>query len=590
MGKSWGIAALLKTVVVIFSFSVLQHPAYGAPSDDLYKFWQNLYAQSSRQEYPSLQIELLSKAPIDECFYGIGDPRNAYAAATCDQGRWKVNGGQVWGMVKSGSKLWFGTRENPMCVTMGMSGVRTPLLTDFEVCEFGQSFLAPYLPESMGDWRPPFIYEYDLATGKVLQKKLLLPGLVEGLPIVHGTRGAAQKDGIVLMAAVAGIDAASVSVVLFAFNSDTGQFLGWTTLLDSNGIPYKNTRHWLSYRDQVYGCLWVENGGRILRWLGDTQAIKSGDLASLWKFEEVGVMDQQPSTIAVYNGNRLVVGTRQTDTKRLLRGGELWLSPPFDDHLSANDAGKWKVVWSVAQYDPDLVSAATTAIGALAFFDGYLWWGTETEIGKAWEVHKQFYGKIKPGYPTDEESLAALYGTWRPLSLFRGCSLENTSQQIELVSGFNALPKFTFDTTSGLGRWDVVPNRMGKQAWGIGGLGNWYQVQAYSMTVFGGKLFLGTNEYSHRIGTGGMQLPTFPLPQPPDQSLWGAELWRIDNVNSYPVAESLSGIGNYLNTAVRNMIADDAIYIGTGNTNNLATVEAGGVLGGWEVLRLTTTK
>ncbi len=588
MGITKRIVIPFEMIVAVILLSIFHNPAYGAPSDELYNFWQNLYANSTRQESRSLQIELLGKAPIDECFYGVGDPRNQYGATSCDQGRWKVNGGQLWGMVKSGDKLWFGTRENPMCVTMGMSGVRTPLLTEYEVCEFGESFLVPPLPESMGDWRPPFIYEYDLSTRQVLQKMFLLPGSMDGLPIVHGTRGAAQKDGIVLMAAVAGTDAASMSVVLFAYNSDSGQFLGWKTLLDPNGIPYKSTRHWLSHRDQIYGCLWVENGGRILRWLGNTQAIKSGDLSSLWAFEEVGVLDQQPSTIAVYNGNRLVVGTRQTDTKRLLRGGELWLSPAFDDYLRTNDASKWKVVWSVAQYDPDLVSAATTAIGALAFFDGYLWWGTETEIGKAWEVHKQLYGKIKPGYPTNEESLAALYGTWRPLSLFRGHHLEKVKPQVELVSGFAALPKYHFDAVSRKGSWKIVANRMEKQPWGIGGLGNWYQVQAYSMTVFGGKLFVGTNEYSHRIATGGMQLPAFPLPQHPDQSLWGAELWRFDNVNSYPAAESLSGIGNYLNTAVRNMIADDAIYVGTGNTNNLATVDASGLRGGWEVLRLVT--
>jgi hypothetical protein len=281
----------------------------------------------------------------------------------------------------------------------------------------------------------------------------------------------------------------------------------------------------------------------MVRWLGNPTAIKGGDYATLWDFEEVGVLHQPPSNIAVYDGKRLAVGTRAKNSKQILRGGEIWLSPEFDDHLTASDVKSWKVVWSAARYEPDFVTAVASAIGDLHFFDGYLWWGMETKPAEAWEIHKKIYKKAIPGYPSEEEEQAAFYGTWRPTP--------------------------------------IAPLQ------GPGGFCNWYQVQTCSMAVYNNQLFVGTTEYSHRMLQGLLPFPDFPQPQPPDKSLWGAELWRFSDADSPAIAESTSGIGNYLNTAVRNMISDDALYIGTGNTNNLATDTDDDIPeGGWELIKL----
>jgi hypothetical protein len=335
--------------------------------------------------------------------------------------------------------------------------------------------------------------------------------------------------------------------------------------------------------------MWIEGGGRILRWLGNPAAIKGGDYTTLWDFEEVGDLHQPPSNIAVYDGKRLVVGTRPVDSNRILRGGEIWLSPEFDDHLTASDVKSWEVVWSAARYEPDFVTEVASAIGDLHFFDGYLWWGIETLSSGAWGIHKEIYKKVIPDYPSEEEDLAAFYGTWRPTALFRGRNLGTRNEEIDLVYGFSVLPKFTFTAENKSGKWQLVPNRMGGKAplQGQGGFCNWYQIQTYSMAVYNNQLFVGTNEYSHRILQGLLPIPDFPQPQPPDdKSLWGAELWRFPNADP-AIAESTSGIGNYLNTAVRNMIADDALYIGTGNTNNLATDPDDDLPeGGWELIKL----
>ena len=575
----------------IFALFVSPMTASAVSSQELFNYWANIFSDCPRQENPALQIELLAKAPIDECFYSVGDPRNQYLAKTCDNGTWKVNGGQLWGLAKSGNKLWIGTIENPICTAMGMSGVRDPLLTDCTVCEFGQGPWCPPISEELGDWRPPSIYVYNLDAATFTRKAFLIPGSMGGIPYMVGIRGGGAVNGIVFLAGPSGItDKETAAVILFAYNSETEEFLGWHKLKDSAGIDYKNTRKWLTFNGHLYASIWVEEGGgRILRWLGNTDAIKRGDYTTLWDFEEVGVLDQAPSNIAVYDGKRLAVATRPVQSKRILRGGEIWLSPKFANHLTADDAENWKRVWTAADYEPDFVTAVATAVGDLRFFDGYLWWGTEVLLGQAWRIHRAIYKIAIPGYPSEEEDLAAFYGTWRPTALFRGRNLGARNEEIDLVYGFSDLPKFTFTAKDKSGEWQIFPNRMGKAPLqGQGGFCNWYQLQAYSMAVYNDQLFVGTNEYSHRISQALFPIPDFPMPQPPDdESLWGAELWRFPNADSPAIAESTSGMGNNLNSGVRNMISDDALYLGVGNTNNLATDPNDDLPeGGWELIKL----
>uniref|UniRef100_A0A832A4P1 Uncharacterized protein n=1 Tax=Desulfacinum infernum TaxID=35837 RepID=A0A832A4P1_9BACT len=554
---------------------------------DLYHFWIQAFDSCVRVLSPTLNKALLLKAPIDECFYGVGNPLNQYLATSCPNGRWKRNGGQVWALAKWGDKVWVGTRENAICTTMGFSGVMEPIRTDYAVCEFGQSAFVPPLPDYLGDWRPPSIYVYDVQTGQSRRVAFLTPGSLGGIPLIQGLRGAGAVNGIVFMAGLAGTDSQNASLVLFAYNSDTEEFLGWRALNGPDGTRYKNTRKWLTFKGHLYGSAWVEGGGRIIRWLGDAEAIKKGDVRTLWNFEEVGYLDQAPANMTVYDGKRLAVGTRPKDTNRVLRGGQIWLSPEFQDHLTAQDAFQWKVVWSAAAYEPDTVTAAATAVGDLAFFDGYLWWGTEMQVEQAWGIHKEVYGRLLPGYPSTDQDIAALLGTWRPTSVFRGRHMESENYQVDLLYGFSLLPRFEVNQETGQGRWTLAPNRMGaKPLYGPGGFCNWYQVQTYSMAVFGNRLYVGTSEYSQRMASGFLSLPDFPKPTPSPE-LWGADLWRFDSAEAGAVAESLGGIGNYLNAAVRNLLADDALYVGTGNTSNLATDPRDDVPeGGWELIRL----
>ena len=109
------------------------------------QFWLNQFGSSSPvqiqkskslKSFPTAQAtpiqpgpwattewSLLAKAPADECYYGLGDPGNGPLSAAnlpdCTGGRPKVNQAYVWGLVKNGNNVSFGTVVNVHCLVMG---------------------------------------------------------------------------------------------------------------------------------------------------------------------------------------------------------------------------------------------------------------------------------------------------------------------------------------------------------------------------------------------------------------------------------------------------------------------------------------
>jgi hypothetical protein len=164
--------------------------------------------------------------------------------------------------------------------------------------------------------------------------------------------------------------------------------------------------------------------------------------------------------------------------------------------------------------------------------------------------------------------------------------LGTPSQEIDVVYGFKELPKFVIDEKSNEGHWEIVPNKMGgnEPLMGTGGFGNWYQFYTFTMEVHNNQLFVGTNEISMRFAK---EDSFIPMPIPPDESLWGGELWRFTDADSPAIGETISGFGNYSNASIRNMVSDDALYVGTGNPHNLLTdLNDDLPEGGWELIKL----
>ena len=148
---------------------------------------------------------MLAKAQPDECYTGVGGiPTQPPCFGPSQE---KVNEAYVWGLTKSGDRLWFGTAPNVHCLVMGgYLGLTNPVETPSYVCEFGSSALAKSigLPAEIGDFRPPHAYIYDLsgtdASARLQEIQIPDPGAAIAFSQTLGIRSAGSNAHIVFLA------------------------------------------------------------------------------------------------------------------------------------------------------------------------------------------------------------------------------------------------------------------------------------------------------------------------------------------------------------------------------------------------------
>ncbi|NOY58070.1 MAG: T9SS type A sorting domain-containing protein [Calditrichaeota bacterium] len=562
------------------------------------QYWKNNYNVITGGPFSSMNVELLAKGQPDECFLGVGDPGNLYnpqwdnQPIVCTSGVPKVNQAYIWGLAKNGDNLWFGTIANTHILVLGgmlsmIGSSLDPIETDSWVGEYNQGHFSPLLPDAIKDWRPPRIFVYNTQTNTLSEKTPIADPLLQ---TTLGIRGVGTLGDIVLMGGPAlsgAMPGTGAGINLFAFNAQTGAYLGSTSLLQ-----YGDIRSFLVVYDELYFGVGTATGGKVLRWTGDT--------SNPFQFEEVGAIDGDASNLAFFE-DRIFVSTWGLNL--FGNGGlsGLWMSPeiPLNGKLDSGDQGDWSKAWEVTEYEPDIVTAQTTFGGALAAYNGYLYWGTMHVPLLSLIAHIKVYGAPQDtlGFMTD------LLATHRPISLFRGRNF-GTNPEIDLLYGMPALPEYTPDDplnpTSG-GNWDIVPNNMGSlPLYGPSGFGNFFNTYTWSMAVHKNQLFVGTFDWSyllmdllapltHRLS---LSLPDTTIIERilgPLQYFYGADLFRFTSTDLPAIPESISGVGNYTNYGIRNMVSDgDSLYLGMANPMNLLTdLTDDKPEGGWELLKLS---
>jgi len=126
---------LLSFLGLIWLFSL--QPAIAGDEELIENFWHGYYGNITLPSDPSIfSWERLAKAKIDECYYGLDDPRNrptfnasypndftSEQVQECieDSGLPKVNQAYVWGLAKSGNNVWFGTVATPYALFLTAS-------------------------------------------------------------------------------------------------------------------------------------------------------------------------------------------------------------------------------------------------------------------------------------------------------------------------------------------------------------------------------------------------------------------------------------------------------------------------------------
>ena len=527
-------------------------------------------------------------------------PLSAANLPACIGGQPKVNQAYVWGLVKNGTNVWFGTIANTHCLVMGSYlGLSIPNENLSWVCEFGNSTTSPLLPAPLRDFRSPKVYIYNTTTDTLTDKTPLI--IAAGAP--HSTRlnatiGLRSAGSIGNLVILAGPSLAG-GINLFAFNGLTGAFINSTTLIAFNDI-----RKWLVVNGVLYTTVGNSGscaGGSVLRW--------TGTIANPFTYDVVGNLDSTGAELAVHEG-RLFVATWPDCA---LAG--LYMSPviPVGGLTNAN-AGGWTKVWKADDYEPDPTVAGTYGGGALYSFEGYLYWGT---------MHVPFLATVSAASSLDldadgsgsvdtDELLTTALGTYRAINIFRGRNFA-TTPQLEVLYGLQYLPVYdatakNYTIANDSLHQNKMPNPVPK--WGLPGFGNFFNVYTWSMAEYNDRLFIGTFDWSYLLAQGFLEIGFDSMatpPLPPEQAqiiadlynqikeyqvqfpwyVWGADLYRIDSSNGPAIPEDVAGLGNFTNYGIRNMIHGSGLYIGMANPMNLLTDPNDELPeGGWELISL----
>jgi hypothetical protein len=186
------------------------------------------------------------------------------------------------------------------------------------------------------------------------------------------------------------------------------------------------------------------------------------------------------------------------------------------------------------------------------------------------------------GQVDSAEMRAVRRGCSRPVAFLRARNLGKSTQQVQLLYGNNHLPTYNPQLRTYTVTADAAHrNKMrATPMWGKGGfdcVSNFYN---WSMTVAGGRLFIGTADGILNSFTNTQGNPPWVVSyreRCPD----GGDLLRIDSNSGPAIAESRSGVGN-TNNGIRNMVPGiSGPIVGTANySGNLTT---GANPGGWEL-------
>jgi hypothetical protein len=641
-------ALLAGGLSLLGSGTALAGPQAQAAAAALKNWWETEYLNTSpAPETPLWTAVQLTRAKPDECYDGNPnanpylpgtnppaldltplDPdtgatldRHTYSD-TCSRGLPKFNEAYVWGEVRAGNDIWFGTMANTGCVIQGGTKIIVPTSPDpippgrgyrliNQVCEYNQSWNAGNMPqgyEYLADWRMPHIRVWDNAN-----KALIEPAIPAGVPAdrLANTLGIrfAGKFGnrIVLGGPTIEGSVGKRGINLFVFDASNRSFLGSCNLPQYNDIRRGVTVQRNGIDTQFYFTVRTApsvsgiGGGKgaVVRW--------SPSQTNLCQFTEVGRLDNMGSEIIQF-GNQLVVGTwinfapdttSGIPTFRLPPTTGLYVSPTIPGTgLAASHKYSWKKVWNIStNWEPDTVAGLADLIGAMAVYKGWLYFGLMMQPGTVDQIGQMLHSRgylnldVDNDGTLDADDMTALRrGASRPAALFRGRNFGLSTQKVEILYGNRYVPvhnrqsrTYTAPPSGGDAAHSNKMNTASK--WGKAGfdcLGTFYVWSALSM---GDTLFIGTAGLSSAL--------LFTDSRPGQGNAWanfnhakcpeGGDLMRFDDETSAAKAESRTGLGNR-NNIFRNMQpGDTGPIVGTANNSNLSTNPPGG----WELIELT---
>lgn len=574
-----------------------------APPAQAQLTWGQILNYKPPVETPTYARERLAKTDADECFNGIGvDYPPINPDHSCNVGTPKTNQAYVWGLTQAGlgeagftgDEIWFGTVANPLCTSAAGVSSPAPEFHGSWVCEFGESMLARRpvapIPDAAGDWRPPKAYSYKVSTRTLTDRT---PG-DPNFTTVTGFRSAGSLGHAVILA---GPNLKS-DIVFAAWDASSGQYKG-----SCRATELRNIRHWLVVNGVLYtGAARRAGDGVILRWRGTVDQPFNGAASpsDYCGFEVVGVLPDLPAYLANYDNQRIAASVwtesyrdpqavvKPAATGKALTPGEVftagvYVGPPLgsDGQYTTDDATRrWTRIWAPTQYDPDWVVASVTGAGAIAFWKGWLWFGSFHNTYGALLAHENCPLPACYGPPANQdEQINLLFNISRSASIWRAKLVDGGPAQVELLYGETQLPQLIPGTKT----FQLVSTGWTPK-YGHSGFGDPFLSYTWSASAGANDLLFGFYDYRYTFDVQlGVLVPVPGVPVDPKRG-YGADVWRFTDPEGTPQPEVTAGLGNFANYGVRNMLRLDGgndLIVGTANGLNLEPE------GGWELWRLT---
>jgi hypothetical protein len=589
---------------------------------------------------PIANYTMLAEAPTDACFYGLGvnvtaDDFSPATAADCSPaGQPKVNQAYVWGLTTTATDLWFGTMSNTLCYVQGALlavGGGIPALSKAYItpdnawaCEFGEnawdSVYGGSAANGIADVRPPRIYWYNSTDGLNDVTPAAGGGVADWQPpdppattpnaspsLTFGTMGlrfatflpqSLVPGATVDMVMLGGPSLSSAKgISMFVFNADTRAFIGYFNLPNYSDVRFstvvQGTTSSVAYiavgnsASNPYIGSPSYAGGSVLAVTGVTDYTNCPGCPA---FTTVGLLPSEGAYIVPHQGH-LFVTTWPSVVKGNYVTSGLFMSPAVSSSTGALTVSgtAWAKVWLATDYEPDPAVATTYAGGALASFNGQLYWGTMHVPLLSTLTAVKTYKLTGSGTGAEE----AFVATQRATAIFRCLCTSAQHPSIELLYGQFVLPKYNTRTKS----WGLAPNNMWAfPRFGSSGINNPYNTYTWSMAVWENKLWIGTfnwayvlNEIAPTVETAmGLKSGSINLSELGVGTLYpfGANLAYMSSAYSPARFDDNHGLGNFLNYGFRNLLpVGDTMYVGTANAMSLKT-DPTKPMGGWELLQL----
>ncbi|CAL9279474.1 hypothetical protein [Streptomyces sp. SudanB182_2057] len=538
-------------------------------------------------------------------------------------GRAQITQHYIWAFTAddAGRSVWWGTATNVTSagfVTVATdfpgTGMASPLRPwddpENVTCEFSASYDSAHqvLPAQgvVGDAVPVQVWQYDIADGTSTNRTPTAEQCPD-LNKLAGLRAAGSLANVVLIGGIettteAGAQAGG-TVVLLAYRASDAEFLGWRRFPEWNNI-----KNFVVAGDRLYfGVGLAEAGeagtgsgpnrptGSVQRWSGDEQ--------DPFRFEEVGLLGNQPSYFTVHQG-RIVTGTWVGTRSREHAG--VYVSPPLEA-LSPDTRTQWRLVFTAAQLFPDPVTARSMVSFAVTSFAGWVYatFGIPS-IEPSFTRHLAAYPEI-PRETLPDLTVAFLRSSPAGV-VYRLRDLGEPYQQAELLYGERRY--WTYEPGRGGDGWTLRDNLLHQDPkFGRGGFGDrWNDYVGWGAAVFRGKLYMGTFNMAKILRDITLNPSTGVLERMLDRPVNATELrllralafpddrvagqvWVFDNAEDPARPLTTTGFNNACTWGIRGVlpVGDEYLFFGTNQGWQYPTEPRANPprRAGWQLLKLT---